>query len=126
MSTKKPTSILFPASVEEIKQRLSSVFGLQAIVSAGLVLFDKLPDEKKVELIKTVKADIKNKKESDKIKPDKAIETFRKSARKLFAMKSKDFTTIIATLPEDEQKLLSEIRDKLGPDGSNKAKDKTA
>ena len=126
MAKEISTSVVFTLKAKGIKNRLSPVFGLRTIVSAGLVLFDRLSDEEKIELIKSLKAEDKESRTEgkNKTKPDKIIETFRKSARKLITMKSKDFTTIIAQLTPDEQTLISQIRDKLGPNGPNKEKEK--
>lgn len=121
MTRKKTTTVVFSNAVQEIKDRLTPIFGLQETISAGLILFDKVSDSEKIKTISKIKADekkLKQEKTEDKPQPDKVIESIRKAAKKLIAIKSKDFTTIIASLPEDEQNLLNEIRNKLGPEAA--------
>lgn len=128
MTRKKSTTIVLSETVQAIKDEHADLYGLKELISAGLVLFDKLPETEQIKLIKKIIKDEKEllaKKREDKIKPDKMVEIFRKSAQKLITMKSKDFTTIIARLTPDEQLLISQIRDKLGPNSQNKEKEKS-
>jgi hypothetical protein len=58
--------------------------------------------------------------------PQKKVMEFRTSIKKFLQMKAKEYKVIFKYLSPDEQSLLNQLRDKLGPEGQNNEKENLA
>jgi len=122
MPSKKTTTVVLGDKAQQIKNRLAPVFGLKTILSVGLELFDKLPDNKKIELAAAVNQ-----------KPVKPIETKAKQSKpeslkaainaiKKQAKWTPEGEIIFRLHSKEEQAELAELRRLLGPEPKHKKK----
>jgi hypothetical protein len=97
----------------EVQGRL---FNKESPTEAYSVLLDKI-----LEQLTGLNGQLKEK-YIEQASPQKKAVEFRILIKKFLQMKRKDDKVMFKYLNEDEQLLINEIRDKLGPDGQNKEK----
>lgn len=61
MPRKRPTSVTLNETVQKIKDELAPVYGLKNILSAGLLLFSRLPDSEQKKVVTEINKIAKSK-----------------------------------------------------------------
>ena len=113
MKTDPPTTVRLSENAQRIKDKLSPVYGLKNILSAGIVLFNKLPQKEResiiIESINSESVAYQN------ISP--AIAYIKK-----LALTEAGYETDIKVLSRTDAEMLSELRNILGANKKNKRK----
>jgi len=113
MPSKKTTTVVLTPHAQEIKDRLAPALGLKNILSVGLDLFDALSDTEKIRQVAGIgkQPTGPNLKRASKESIKDAISVIKKLTED-----SGPEAEIIRLLSKDEQKIVNEIRQFLGPD----------
>jgi len=104
MATKNQTTVNLTPQARKIRDELSDVFGLKEMLSAGLILFNKLAGDEQIKLIKKIKTD-------DKPLKNENLHQAIQSVVRIISGSGTD----IKILPMEESQLVDSIKKMLGP-----------
>jgi hypothetical protein len=103
------TTVDLAESAEKIRQKLAPIYGVGNILSAGLLLLDRLSSDEQKAIIAEVNG----------IVPDdpsqQAAESARFFIKKFQGLDPKQYAVALQFLPEDESKAIQEMLDTLNP-----------
>jgi hypothetical protein len=115
MIRKKSTSIVFSNTVQAIKEKWDFL-GLKELVSVGLILFDRLDDKERMNLIKKIREDEKQEKLAKKLGQNKTADMLNTSVKIMLHLGDEEYHSTAKLLDPESQSLMNSLRENLGPE----------
>lgn len=116
MASEKQTTVNLTEKAQAVKEDLAPVFGLKNILSAGLILLDKLSAQQQKSTI--AEANDEKTKQADK----KTLKEVIAAIKEMVEVERQQPGTVFRVLSYDEEKIIDEFRQLAEPEKKGKTK----